>query len=207
MSVHRISKFISSKISRELSLPSDKQEIIEYGTIGLISELLSMFSILVTALIFNMVFEAAIITFCSAFLRKYSGGAHCSSPLRCALLGAVVVPVLVLLGRLVGTLDFVTLIAIIVFINLICITIFSIYSPVDSPSKPIKNIHKRKILRLKAVTLSVVLFLTSALLLYLNFGQVSALITMGMSNQALTLTKPGHVGIKFFDKLLSIVNI
>lgn len=78
MLMNDISRFVASKIANELSLSSEKQEIIEYGMISLLSEFLSLSFLLVTAFVLNMGQEILVATIFSITLRKYSGGTHCS---------------------------------------------------------------------------------------------------------------------------------
>jgi len=197
-----MSKTIAVRIARELDLPAERQEVIEYGALGLLSQSLSIFLLLLCAYILNMVKEVLILVFCSAILRNYSGGAHCSSPLRCALLSVIAVPLLVVISKFIYGLGPVIYIITIILISLISICIYYIYSPVDSPSKPIRNKDKIKRLKFRSVVLSLFFLGLSMFLLLINHGQTSVLITLGVFYQAFTLTMFGHLYVGFFDKTL-----
>lgn len=205
MSINSVSKSIALKIGKELDLSIDKQEIIEYGTINLLSQSLSIIVLFIVALILQILREAIVIAFCSALLRKYSGGAHCSSPFRCAMLSVVVVPLLSFLAQYIYSLPPSACLLILVLVGLVSIAIFYLYAPKDSPSKPIKNKNKIAKFKMKSVIVSTSIVIISIVLFYLNVGQVSALAILGLFNQAFTLTKPGYISIEIFDKMLKFI--
>lgn len=205
MIINTFSKHVTLKIAKELSLDSQKQEIIEYGMIGLLSQLLSIVLLLITSYCLNMIKEMIMIAGCSAILRKYSGGAHCSSSLKCALLSMVTVPLFVYLGRFFYGLRPTTQILIVFIVGLTSLIITYVYSPKDSPSKPIKNKDMIRKLRIKSISFCIIIFFASIVLFLFNLGQISVLITLGIFSQSLTLTKLGQAYINAFDKLLNIL--
>lgn len=205
MWINKIANKMASKIGKELSLSNEKQEIIEYGAISLLSQLLGIILILIAASILNIVRESIVVTLCSMLLRKYSGGAHCSSPIRCGLLSTIVVPLLVYLGKYIYTFQAPIYIIIVVSLEILSIIIFYLYAPKDSPSKPIKNKDKIKKFKIKSVYLSFFILLISISLFYFNLGQISILAALGVFNQAFSLTKLGYIFIESFDKLLKII--
>jgi accessory gene regulator B len=83
--IERISIFITDKISLILELDKDKKEIIKYGAFNIIHTLYGFILIFLIALVFNVLFEAFIIQTIIYILRKSSGGAHATSPNRCAI--------------------------------------------------------------------------------------------------------------------------
>lgn len=207
MSINSLSKASAEKIARELSLPLERQQIIEYGMIDLLSQLLSGAVLLVVAYSFAMIKDVLMLAVCGALLRKYSGGAHCSSPMRCALLSSIVIPMWVLLARFLYGFGSLIYVPVFIIVDLISIAIIFVYSPKDSPSKPIRNREKIEKLKLKSVLLSIFISLISIGLFYYDFGQASTVISFGVFNQAFTLTKPGQRFIKSFDDLLKFIRI
>jgi len=205
MSINSISQALSSRIAKELSLSDDRREIIQYGLVYLLSQLLTIVLLLIVAYALKITNEVIILALCSALLRKYSGGAHCSSPLRCSLLSIVTVLLLVLLSKCIYSLNPIIIIAFVVLINLLSVTIYFIYAPQDTPSKPIRNARKKKILKTKSVIISIFMLLICTSLLYFNFIYTSILISLGSFNQALTLTKPGKVYVNFSDRILKFL--
>lgn len=205
MSVNSISKKITLRIARELKLSSEKQAIIEYGLISLLSQMMTIFLLLIIAYGLNIVIETIVIGLCSAILRRYSGGAHCSSPLRCSLLSIIVVPILVLLAKLIFELQPIIHIAFILTMNLFSIIIYIVYAPQDTPTKPIKNESKIRNLKFKSFLSAFIILIICTSLLYFNFPFIAILMTLGVLNQSLTLTKVGKSYINQSDRILKIV--
>jgi len=207
MSINSISKAVSQKIASELSLPKERQEVLQYGMILLLSQLMTFILLAAEAYVLNMVKEFLILAACGAVLRRYSGGAHCSSPLRCSLLSLITIPLLVLVARFICTLNSWINISIVVIVNMISMGIIYKYAPKDSPAKPIKNIEKIKRLKLRSLFISSVVTVGSLVLLFFSYGHVSILMTLGTINQAISLTKPGSKYIHTFDRILRKLHI
>ena len=81
---------IANKVALELSLDQDNKEVIAYGTFALIQTFFSIIFVFIFGLLFHVAFEALIISFTAAILRKYSGGVHASSPGNCTFIGTIV---------------------------------------------------------------------------------------------------------------------
>ena len=88
--IENLSKLISEKVSSELNYDNERKEIIQYGTYALIQTLISIISVFIIGLLFNIALEALIFLFTASILRKYSGGAHSESSNVCTLLGIII---------------------------------------------------------------------------------------------------------------------
>ncbi|MEW5899033.1 MAG: accessory gene regulator B family protein [Bacillota bacterium] len=100
-----------------------------------------------------------------AAFRLFAGGAHASSPWRCALVTILIFPALALLAATLSPLkqqyvDFLAVVAI--FTGLVLIVL---RAPVDSPSAPVISPVRRK--RLKYLSI-LVLFIVAAIVIYLR---------------------------------------
>ena len=137
---------IAEKVGSELDLDNDRKEVIAYGTFALLHTMLSIVLVIIFGLLFGVLTEALIVSFTISILRKYSGGAHASSPGTCAIIGTVVSIGQALLISSVMT----SLINLKLFILLgLLIFVWSYYiifklAPVDSVAKPIKTQKKRE---------------------------------------------------------------
>lgn len=214
MSLELLSKNISNYLKRELNLDEDKRSIIEYGIFSLCHILISILLVVIFGLIFNVIIEALIISFTIAVLRKFSGGAHASTPVNCSVYGILIsiIPACIIKN--------INLNSIYIFIAGVLIYIISfkiIYklAPVDSPNKPIKK--KEKIKRLKRG--SIIILSIYMILVFINISiyyikdinsllVYSSCIYVGILWQVFTLTKYGHIIVNKIDSLLiKILNI
>lgn len=197
--IEKLSNNISANIAKELNLDIEKKEIINYGLFAVIQILFSIVLTMIFGLIFNVFLESLIVAFTISILRKSSGGAHASTPGRCAILGTIVSVGFGLVAKLIEkNAVTISLIGIIIFFW----SFYIVYklAPVDSAAKPIKNQERRKKLkRSSMMILSVYLVIAIANILYHYYSvNVSVLtytlcIYMGLVWQIFSLTKSGHL--------------
>lgn len=208
--VEKVSNCISSSISSTLKLDKDNEKIIAYGAFTLIQMILCILLIIIFASIFKVVISALIISFTGSLLRKYSGGAHATSPGRCAIIGAIITVGLAVLFRQVSIYNSIALICI---LGLLCFG-YSYYiilklSPVDSPSKPITKLETKLRLRKGSITLLNCLLIICFIVTFFYFKNESIktfnsiiCIYGGMLWQSFSLTKIGHNFMAYIDNLL-----
>lgn len=204
--IEKISNKLAYNIANALKLDEDQQEVVAYGAFNLLQVLCALLWVVILGLAFNVLVQALIVTFTIALLRKYSGGAHFSSPNRCAVVGGIMSSVLALIivdvfslvnDKLIISLEIVSLIT--------CYYNISKLAPVDSPAKPITKIEKRKHLRRQSLLVFNIMSIIILLLTFLHFKynnilflQWGGLMFIGITWQTLTLTSTGH---QFFNKI------
>lgn len=207
MNLELICKNISNNLKNELNLDEDKASIIEYGLFAFFHMSISILLVAVIGLIFNVMIEALIISFVVAILRKFSGGAHASTALNCAIVGVLIS---VIPAHIVKNLNFNINYIIFIGIPLYIISLIIVYklAPVDSPNKPIKK--KEKIKKLKKgsiILLSIYMIIVAfnVIIYYISKNYIflvySACIYIGLLWQVFTLTKYGHILVNIVDSL------
>ena len=206
--IENLSKLISEKVSSELNYDNERKEIIQYGTYALIQTLISIISVFILGLVFNIALEALIFLFTASILRKYSGGAHSESSNVCTLLGIIIS---ICIGFLIKSSFFTKMnFEIIVFIGIV-IFVFGYFivfkfAPVDTKNKPIKTEKKKKRMKkgsLKILTIYLFIEILS-IILYYNSGwslakSVILSIIFGVAWQCITLTYIGNILLKTID--------
>lgn len=206
--IENISKAVAEKVSNELNYDNERKEVIQYGTYALIQTLISIISVLILGLIFNIALEALIFLFTASILRKYSGGAHSESSNVCTLLGIIIsigVGFLIKSSFFVNMdFEFIIFAGIVVFVFAYFI-IFK-YAPVDTPNKPIKTEKKKKRMKkgsLKILTIYLFIVLLNTILYYNSdvvfAKQVILSILFGIVWQCMTLTALGNILLKTID--------
>jgi len=210
--MEKLSNNIANKIASELSLDKDNREVIAYGTFALMQMFLSIFLVFLFGLIFRVAFEALIISFSAAILRKYSGGVHASSPGICTFIGIIVcVGQAVLISLLISSvvnLKLIIILGVLIFIW----SYYIIYklAPVDSVAKPIVKEEKRKRMKKGSIILlSVYLIITVFFILfYISSGEKKFIfyalcLYSGILWQVFTLTASGHLIVGKVDTFLN----
>ncbi|GAA0118678.1 accessory gene regulator B family protein [Clostridium perfringens] len=210
--IENISKVIAEKVSSELNYDKERKEIIQYGTYALIQTLISIISVLILGLVFNIALEALIFLFTASILRKYSGGAHSESSNVCTLLGIIISSCIgfFIKSNFFAKMNF----EVIVFVGIV-IFVFSYfiifkYAPVDTPNKPIKTEKKKKRMKkgsLKILTIYLFIEIFN-IILYYNSGwslarPVMLSIMLGVAWQCMTLTYIGDILLKTIDSFIN----
>ncbi len=210
--MEKLSNSIANKVALELSLDQDNREVIAYGTFALMQMLVSIIFVFLFGLLFHVAFAALIISFTAAFLRKYSGGVHASSPGNCTFIGTLVCVgqalLISLLIRPVVNLKLTIVLGALIFIW----SYYIIYkvAPVDSLAKPIVKEEKRKRMKKGSIILLSVYLIIAVvfILLYLSSGESKLLfyalcLYSGTLWQIFTLTTLGHLLVGKLDTFLN----
>ncbi|EJO5346328.1 accessory gene regulator B family protein [Clostridium botulinum] len=193
--IEQVSNKIGSKISNNLNLDKDTEEIIAYGAFAVLQTLWAFLCVAILGAIFNVLIESMIIILSIAIFRKYSGGIHANSPNKCAVFGAIICSTLALVVKKLNLGFNLTFILMFAFSFVYaCYTIYK-FVPVDTKNKPIDNIDEK--LRLKKCSfLSIsILFLIEIMLivLYLKYKYSTVIyygncVIVGVLWQSFTLT-------------------
>ena len=209
INVENLSEAIALKISSNLSTVHDK-EVLAYGAFILIQTVLSIITIALFGIIFDVFIEALTISFAASILRKFSGGAHATSAINCAFIGMIVFGTLaIFVKHLLIKVDIIYLVIITIISFLLVFYIMYKYSPVGTATKPLINENIRKRLKKKSIKFTLSLFIANItlLFLYLHLKQNILLnfticITVGAVWQSITLVSLGHKIIDLLDKVL-----
>jgi accessory gene regulator B len=211
----KFSNSLAGRISSALNLDKDQEEVLAYGAFAVIHTVWSTFLVLIFGIVFDILLQAAIILCTAAILKKYSGGAHSTSPNRCAVMGVIIFGSL---AMAVDKLDiYFSMIAVFVYAVLSFIFAYYIiyrYCPVDSPNKPIKKEETRRRLRKGAIRVAhILLGITIVLFIFYyeidsaNLLNIILSICTGLMWQAFMLTSPGNFLVATLDDFLRKITI
>ncbi len=213
-SIEKIAMIIGNKTKENLNLDSDQVEIIVYGAINILQTINSIFWVIAFGFLTGTLFESLMFSISAGVLRKYSGGGHASSPMRCAAIGTITA----VIGGLMIQKIFIYMnlkisIIMVVIITIININIIIKKAPVDSIEKPIRSEELRKKFRIKSIILLCIsLFIIIALLLIVDENyyekfvlKVIQCLILGELWQCITLTDLGIFMINKMDKILKYI--
>lgn len=174
-------KFISSKAACILCKDEDTdemRELYEYAIYILLSGLFHLFSVVALGLFFNMVLES-LVFYCSFILiRKFAGGYHAKTPMRCYIFSVITSVVALCLIELIGNSSSVYY-YIFVTIEILCVVFIMIASPLDNENKPL-NAKEKKIFKILSIVFSLLLFVISLLLKWGGFDILSVSMSFGI---------------------------
>jgi len=204
---------VGNNVKSVLNVSEEQEQIIIYGAINLFQIIFAVLWVIIAGWFFGVFYEALIFTLTVGALRKYSGGAHASSPSRCIIIGTVLA---VLAGLLVNKILYILNISIVMLISITFIMfafiIVSQNAPVDSAKKPITNIKIRKQFKKKSIfvifnfsLIIIISFILRQKYLELYCIRLIESISIGVLWQSITLTKNGIVLLNKVDFVLRYI--
>ncbi|MGI6552916.1 MAG: accessory gene regulator ArgB-like protein [Bacillota bacterium] len=195
-------KSIPDYLEKQLQLDPAQKNIISFGLEVLYSGLLSIGLTLLLAYLFGVFREVFWLMLFSAAPKGFAGGAHCSSPGRCAFLTATS---FIFLGKLAlyGSKEHLQLLSALIPAAII-VTLLATYfwAPFITPEKPFSQNYQKK-LRKNSLMVS---FFTCAVLLLMYCFQANPSIlwagSLGLLWFAFAISPVGCQIIAFIDRFL-----
>lgn len=155
-------KLISSKVARILcedEKHTDNYELYEYAIYILLSSAFHIATVIVLGLVFNLLTESLVFYFSFIAIRKFAGGYHAKTPVRCyafSVISSIIVLCLIKLSNSVGNIFTYLLI----IFELLCVVLIILMSPLDTENNPL-NSYEKKWYKTLAVLISVCIFIIS----------------------------------------------
>ena len=214
MVFEKLSNSIASYITQTLKYDKDKKEVIAYGAYILLDTVLSLSMVLIFGALLGVFIESLVVSFSAAILRKTSGGAHSTTPLRCASIGAVVaVGFALIIKSIKPLLGIWQTIMYFIVTFVVSFVIIKKLAPKDSPNKPIVKEEKIKELKAKSVRTLCIYGIICIAVLLINFNMrttdylyYTVLICTGYTWQAFTLTSIGHKTVEKMELPFRYIN-
>lgn len=172
------SKFIEYFVSNNFIKNEDK-EIYKYALNIILSSIVHIATVMILGLCFNLLIESLIFYFAYIIIRKFAGGYHANTQLRCFL--ASVISTLLMLGLMkwVILLDNIMVDFLIEGIGLICAIIIGFLSPSDTDAKPLSDKEKRFYKKV-AILISFSLLMFSAVLIIFEINNIAYSIVLAI---------------------------
>jgi len=198
-------KYMGEGIARHLGqargLNMEDTEVVAYGLEYLLSAVTGIILTLAAGFLLGLLPETGSVLICWWLIRRFAGGAHCSTLWRCAVGSCLAVLAVVLLSR--GATAFVPL-----HLWTGAALIWALWATwrwaPNNKKKPVRNPAQRRLLRSRALGMELLLGL-GLLLLSLNncelLRSMAAAGGGGLASAALMISPPGFLLVDKFDKL------
>lgn len=202
---------IAYRIGKNASKTEQEIQVINYGLFIVVHTTIGVILTIITGTIIKKPIEISIITFISATLKRYSGGVHATSAIRCLTIGIIVSIACTYLSTYLFNIGSVNITIIFTVITIfISFIIFYKNVPVGTKSKPLKNKEVREKLRKKLFNLIKIYYISLIISIILivngkiNFSFTIYIycINLGILLQTFSLTKAGRFIILTIDKFL-----
>jgi accessory gene regulator B len=213
--IEDISKNTSEKLGNRTNKTEEEKEVLQYGLFIIIHTSLAIILTFVIGILTNTALEIMTISIAAAWMKKYSGGVHASTPNRCLIIGIMLSLILSILDiKIIIFLENDILATILLLGMLLSYTILYYKCPIGSKNKPLTKEHVRKKLRKKAFKLinfySIIILIGYVVYLQKDIyilKNIISCIWLGLTLQVLVLTKLGHKIIMSIDYILSKFNV
>lgn len=159
---HYLSECVTDFLLRQEIIKNEEKDIYVYGTELIISSIINLFICLIISILFKDFINSLIFFISFSSLRRFTGGFHSKSFLRCNIIFAIIVVTTLLLNTYSGyIIDYVIVNVILIIFSLLSIVLFS---PVYNDNKKLSE-YERKLYLIK----SVVVYLIHILVYFLLF--------------------------------------
>lgn len=182
-------KLISGKVACFLCTDEDNKdnyELYEYAIYIVLSSAFHIATIIFLGLCFHLLAESLVFYFSFIAIRKFAGGYHAKTPIRCYVFS--IITTIFTLGLIFIILIYNSLFieCILLFLGLISLVVICLLSPIDTGNNSLNN--REKILYRKiSIISSVIIFVFSCLLISLSFTNFGISLLFGIFMSALVL--------------------
>ena len=143
--ISKLSQRITSKLISNGNILDEEKDLYAYGLFMLISHLFFFFISITFGIVFSCIFESLVFYLAFQFIRRYAGGYHASTEIRCDIMSTASILVCIMVIWLAKRYEFEIPL---LFTTIISAVIIFIFCPLDTPEKPLtdkERYHYRKI--------------------------------------------------------------
>lgn len=203
MSLYSASSKIAKYVAEESELSSDQVDSVRYGLEIILGTMIKAAVLLTLACLLGTLPQVIIALVCGSLLRLVSGGAHCTSYLRCLSFGLVIY---LSAGMIALNLEKLLVPGQLVMILWPCFLGMALCACLWAPAEvPYKTIHYKERIFFKSLTLVFLTVFLSAAFLAVGHIRLSLIIAglLALLAQTFSFTPPGYLVIDKIDYFLS----
>jgi len=198
------SRNLARHLAANTGISQEKETIITFGIEVLVLNLVNVLLALLLGLLLGVLPLTAACLGTVALFRHTAGGAHASSPWRCAIITTLIFPTLALLATYLAHFGYNFSIVLSVIAITLGLAAIIALAPVDNPAAPIISTVRRK--RLKALSFIVLILLTGIIVALGQTGwsQATAFrngLSLSILWVSFILTKTGHRVFTYLDNV------
>ena len=182
------SKFIEFFVSNDLIKNEDK-EIYEYAVNIILSSLIHIATVMIIGLCFNLFIESLVFYFSFIAIRKFAGGYHAKTPVRCYAFSVISSIIVLCLIKLSNSVCFIFT-YVLIMLELFSVVLILLISPLDTENNPL-NSREKKLYKMLAVLISACVFTISTLCVFTGYRNIgfSMICAIIMSEIVLLMRK------------------
>lgn len=181
-------KLISSKAACFLCKEDDKEtlELYEYAIYVVLSAILHVVTIIILGVCFDMLFESIVFYGSFILIRKFAGGYHAKTSVRCYMFSVLSTSFILVVMRIILIVDSLLIMCGLLLLGLICVILICMLSPIDTDNNPLNN-REKTVYKTISVIASVTIFLVSYVLMFCSLINIGVSLIFGVFMSALVL--------------------
>ena len=181
-------KLISSKVARILCKDekhTDNYELYEYAIYIILSSAFHMATVIVLGLVFNLLTESLVFYLSFIAIRKFAGGYHAKTPVRCYLFSFASNIIILCLVKWLSSINTLFIFIFIIF-ELLCVVLILLISPLDTENNPLTG-QEKKMYRMLTSIITILIFIISSLCFFKGYINIGSSMICGVVMSALVL--------------------
>lgn len=181
-------KLISNKVARILcedEKHTDNYELYEYAIYIILSSAFHMATVIVLGLVFNLLTESLVFYLSFIVIRKFAGGYHAKTPVRCYLFSFASNIIILCLVKWLSSINTLFIFIFIIF-ELLCVVLILLISPLDTENNPLTG-QEKKMYRMLTSIITILIFIISSLCFFKGYRNIGSSMICGVVMSALVL--------------------
>ena len=178
------SKLIEFFVSNDLIKNEDK-EIYKYAVNIILSSLIHIATVMIIGLCFNLFIESLVFYFSFIAIRKFAGGYHAKTPVRCYLFSFASNIIILFLVKWLSSINTLFIFIFIIF-ELLCVVLILLISPLDTENNPLTG-QEKKMYRMLTSIITILIFIISSLCFFKGYRNIGSSMICGVVMSALVL--------------------
>ena len=152
--IGRIASGVVEKLTDSTIISDSEKELYQYGFFILISQILYFIITIIMGILLDIVSLSVVFYISFQFIRRYAGGIHASSELKCEIISttSIIICLLCVKSNVMFDMQIPTLI-----LTLFASIVIFILCPLDTPEKPLAKEELRYIRKISLIVLAIML--------------------------------------------------
>lgn len=160
-------------------------DLYEYAVYIILSSALHIITVITLGLCFNLLVESLVFYFSFIAIRKFAGGYHAKTPVRCYLFSFASNIIILCLVKWLSSINTLFIFIFIIF-ELLCVVLILLISPLDTENNPLTG-QEKKMYRMLTSIITILIFIISSLCFFKGYRNIGSSMICGVVMSALAL--------------------
>nr|WP_304037696.1 accessory gene regulator B family protein [Ruminococcus bromii] len=160
-------------------------DLYEYAVYIILSSAFHVITVITLGLCFNLLVESLVFYFSFIAIRKFAGGYHAKTPVRCYLFSFASNIIILCLVKWLSSINTLFIFIFIIF-ELLCVVLILLISPLDTENNPLTG-QEKKMYRMLTSIITILIFIISSLCFFKGYINIGSSMICGVVMSALVL--------------------